>query len=286
MSFTTPSTRWAALTTRDPAAYSAFIYAVKSTNCYCRPTCPARLARRANVVFYSSAAEAAKDGFRACKRCKPDAGDEKDAADIAFEKACSIIVDAVAEGKASELGLKELAKAVGLTPRYFHKVFKDRMGVTPAQYVKLKGEEMSTIGGLSAPQEEGKEDPQRGPSGGEQELGFDFDFGDLVNEEMMGGGEGSVSPEGHTPPLPDGQPDGILPDALADADREKQMPFYSALFTFDEMGLDLLDLGTFGGVDEIEHAWLNMEDDKTLNSLAPYDFNSGNYMDSNPFIIP
>ncbi|KAF2498181.1 hypothetical protein BU16DRAFT_286609 [Lophium mytilinum] len=294
-SFTTSSSRWAALTTRDPAAYSAFIYAVKSTNCYCRPTCPARLARRANVVFYPSAAEAARDGFRACKRCKPDAGDEimltrlnsrKDAADIAFEKACSIIVAAVAKGNANELGLKDLAKAVGLTPRYFHKVFKDRMGVTPAQYVKLKQGEMATVQGLDLPQEESKEDRQRVQNGGEEELGFDFDFTDLVNEEMMSGGESSLSPDVPTPPLLDGSLDGILPDVFADAAGEKQMPFYSALFTFDETGLDLLDLGTFGGVDEIEHAWLNMEDDKSLNSLAPYDFNSGNYADSNPFIIP
>lgn len=71
-SFNNPHTRWRALTARDPAAHASFVYAVLSTRIYCRPTCPARLARRANIVFYDAAAQAAQAGFRACKRCRPD----------------------------------------------------------------------------------------------------------------------------------------------------------------------------------------------------------------------
>jgi methylphosphotriester-DNA--protein-cysteine methyltransferase len=65
------SQRWHHLTTRTPCA-TPFIYAVVTTKIYCLPTCPSRLARRANIIFFSTPKEAAREGFRACKRCKPD----------------------------------------------------------------------------------------------------------------------------------------------------------------------------------------------------------------------
>ncbi|KAL2444399.1 hypothetical protein ABEF95_016528 [Exophiala dermatitidis] len=72
--YETPTSRWKALTVRDHLASHAFVYAVLTTKIYCRPDCKARLARRANVVFYDTAKEAEKAGFRACKRCKPSRG--------------------------------------------------------------------------------------------------------------------------------------------------------------------------------------------------------------------
>ncbi|EHY59539.1 hypothetical protein HRR83_001184 [Exophiala dermatitidis] len=69
--YKTPTSRWKALMVRDHLATNAFVYAVLTTKIYCRPDCKARLARRANVVFYDTAKEAEKAGFRACKRCKP-----------------------------------------------------------------------------------------------------------------------------------------------------------------------------------------------------------------------
>jgi methylphosphotriester-DNA--protein-cysteine methyltransferase len=68
---TSDAQRWHHLTTRTQPA-QPFIYAVLTTKIYCLPTCPSRLARRANVAFFSSPSEAEKSGFRACKRCKPN----------------------------------------------------------------------------------------------------------------------------------------------------------------------------------------------------------------------
>lgn len=138
MAYTTDASRWRALSTRDPAAASAFVYTVKSTRVYCRPTCPARLARRANVGFCSSPAEASALGFRACKRCKPDASIMEDPQEKAVARACALIEEAVAQGEGGKGGLRlqDLAKKVGLTPRYFHKIFKERMGVTPREWAK------------------------------------------------------------------------------------------------------------------------------------------------------
>jgi methylphosphotriester-DNA--protein-cysteine methyltransferase len=140
MSYTTDASRWRALSTRDPSAANAFVYTVKSTRVYCRPTCPARLARRANVNFCATPAEAAALGFRACKRCKPDAAVAEDPQEKAVARACALIEGALAQGEKGRQGLRlqELARKVGLTPRYFHKIFKERMGVTPRDWAKGK----------------------------------------------------------------------------------------------------------------------------------------------------
>lgn len=181
MSYTTDASRWRALTTRDPLAATAFVYTVKSTRIYCRPTCPARLARRANVGFCSSSAEASALGFRPCKRCKPDAAATEDPQEKAVEKACALIKEAVKSGEEGEgLRLQVLAKKVGLTPRYFHKIFKERMGVTPREWARGKmggdgeGEsagEMRTPSLVHSPPEM-------------EELDLDaFDFSELVDFE-------------------------------------------------------------------------------------------------------
>lgn len=140
MSFTTEVSRWRALSIRDPTANGHFLYTVKTTNVYCRPTCPARLARRANVGFCKTAAEAEAGGFRACKRCKPNEEIVEDPQAKAVEKACRLIDEAVERGDEKAGRLQNLAKNVGLTPRYFHKVFKDKTGLTPKEYVKAKNQ--------------------------------------------------------------------------------------------------------------------------------------------------
>ncbi|KAF1359402.1 hypothetical protein EJ07DRAFT_88053, partial [Lizonia empirigonia] len=131
--YTTDAQRWRALATRDPNANGHFFYFVKSTQIYCRPTCPARLARRANISFQKTIAEAEALGFRACKRCKPNVKNE-DPQDKAVLKAMGFIEEAAKKGEAKTLKLHDLAKKVGLTPRYFHKIFKDKTGTTPREY--------------------------------------------------------------------------------------------------------------------------------------------------------
>ena len=129
--FTSPSTRWAALQTRDPLAHTTFVYAVLSTHIYCRPDCISRLARRSNVVFYDTAAEAAAAGYRACKRCKPEMPEFQPQAD-AVRRACEIIESEARGGR--EIGLQELASRIGVTKCHLHRVFRGRMGVTPREW--------------------------------------------------------------------------------------------------------------------------------------------------------
>ncbi|KAG4440566.1 hypothetical protein IFR05_003933 [Cadophora sp. M221] len=131
--FSTTNTRWAALQTRNPLAASAFIYSVTTTKIYCRPTCPSRLARRANIVFHDTPAEAAAAGFRPCKRCRPNLGEnEGDPQILAVEKACELIMNEGSGGV--KWSVKGLAKEVGLTESHFCRVFKKVMGMTIGEY--------------------------------------------------------------------------------------------------------------------------------------------------------
>lgn len=72
MTYDSDDARWNAMQRRDRAADGTFLFAVKSTGVYCRPSCSGRPLRK-NVVFYQTAETARAEGYRACKRCKPDA---------------------------------------------------------------------------------------------------------------------------------------------------------------------------------------------------------------------
>src|SRR5258707_7416929 len=64
---------WHAVQTRDKTSDGRFVYAVTSTGVYCRPSCPSRKPRRDRVRLFDAPEAARAAGFRACKRCKPDA---------------------------------------------------------------------------------------------------------------------------------------------------------------------------------------------------------------------
>src|SRR5271166_6214504 len=69
--FATDEARWGAALARDIRADGLFYYGVRTTGIYCRPVCPARKPKRANVTLYRSCAEAEAAGYRACKVCRP-----------------------------------------------------------------------------------------------------------------------------------------------------------------------------------------------------------------------
>ena len=62
---------WQAVTARDPTQNGVFVYAVRSTGIYCRPSCASRKPKRENVTFFKRPELAEKAGYRACKRCRP-----------------------------------------------------------------------------------------------------------------------------------------------------------------------------------------------------------------------
>jgi AraC family transcriptional regulator of adaptative response/methylated-DNA-[protein]-cysteine methyltransferase len=125
--------RWQAVVGRDPAADGAFYYSVRTTGVYCRPSCAARLARRENVRFHATCAEAEQAGFRPCKRCRPTQPALIDEHGAAVGKACRLI------DEAEEMPtLDQLAEAAGLSRFHFHRVFKSLTGVTPNAYAQAR----------------------------------------------------------------------------------------------------------------------------------------------------
>jgi AraC family transcriptional regulator of adaptative response/methylated-DNA-[protein]-cysteine methyltransferase len=127
--FSADDARWEAVVRRDHAADGAFYYAVRTTGVYCRPSCPARLARRENVQFHATRETAEQAGFRPCKRCRPNAAALAEQHAAAVEKACRLI-----EHAETWPSLDVLAEAVGMSRFHFHRVFKAVTGVTPKAY--------------------------------------------------------------------------------------------------------------------------------------------------------
>lgn len=129
-----PDERWAAVTRRDRAADGRFVYSVRSTGVYCRPSCPSRRPRRENVDFHASPAKAEAAGFRPCKRCRPDEG--RDGGD----QAARLVAMACRRLDAAEAAplLADLAREAGLSPHHFQRLFKAALGVSPAAYFQAR----------------------------------------------------------------------------------------------------------------------------------------------------
>jgi AraC family transcriptional regulator of adaptative response/methylated-DNA-[protein]-cysteine methyltransferase len=121
--------RWEAVVHRDRAVDGAFVYSVRTTGVYCRPSCAARLPRRENVRFHATCAEAEKAGYRPCKRCRPNETSLAERQASAVARACRLI-----EETDEPPSLDALAETAGMSRFHFHRVFKALTGVTPKDY--------------------------------------------------------------------------------------------------------------------------------------------------------
>jgi AraC family transcriptional regulator of adaptative response/methylated-DNA-[protein]-cysteine methyltransferase len=125
-----PETCWQAVQARDDQYNGVFVYAVRSTGIYCKPSCSSRRPRREQVEFFASCESAEKAGYRACRRCYPcDDSIANDQVEI-IHKACRLIEEA----SPGALSLQELSRAVHLSPSHFQRTFKAVTGLTPHQY--------------------------------------------------------------------------------------------------------------------------------------------------------
>ncbi|MGH1419160.1 MAG: bifunctional DNA-binding transcriptional regulator/O6-methylguanine-DNA methyltransferase Ada [Hyphomicrobiaceae bacterium] len=121
--------KWAAIGERNKAFDGVFYYCVLTTGIYCRPSCPARRAKRENVTFFDTPEAAENAGFRACKRCRPNAMTLDQDLARKITAVCRIIETAQESPK-----LQELADVAGLSSYHFNRVFKRHVGVTPKAY--------------------------------------------------------------------------------------------------------------------------------------------------------
>jgi AraC family transcriptional regulator of adaptative response/methylated-DNA-[protein]-cysteine methyltransferase len=119
---------WRAVLARDTRYDGRFVYAVRSTRIYCRPSCPSRRPSRHNASFFDSPAEAERAGYRACLRCEP-AGDDATAIARTVDETRRYL-----EQQTEVVSLAELALRAGLSASHLQRSFKRLVGVSPREY--------------------------------------------------------------------------------------------------------------------------------------------------------
>ncbi len=121
--------RWVATVQRDARYDGAFVYAVRSTGIYCRPSCPSRRPGRDQVRFFDDCAGAEAAGFRPCRRCRPT----ETPREISLVEQ---VDDYVSTHLDESITLARLGEACGLSPYHLQRTFKRLTGLTPRQYVQ------------------------------------------------------------------------------------------------------------------------------------------------------
>lgn len=124
----TADPRWKTVVAR---AEGDFVYGVRTTGIYCRPTCPSRLAKPEHVSFYDDADAAEAAGFRPCLRCHPRTQRLSDAHTGLVTRACRLL-----EAAEETLDLTSLAAEIGLSKHHFQRIFKQVTGLTPKAYAQ------------------------------------------------------------------------------------------------------------------------------------------------------
>jgi AraC family transcriptional regulator of adaptative response / DNA-3-methyladenine glycosylase II len=115
---------------RDPRFDGRVYLGVTSTRIYCRPSCPAMSPKRSNMRFYRTAAAAQRAGFRACKRCRPDASPGSPEWNVradAVGRAMRLIQDGVLDRE----GVGGIAGRLGYSERHLTRLVTDELGAGP-----------------------------------------------------------------------------------------------------------------------------------------------------------
>lgn len=122
--------RYRAIDSRDTRFDGQFVTAVRSTGIYCRPSCPSRTPKASNVTFYPTSAAAHEAGYRACKRCLPEAAPGSPQWNLRGDtagRAMRLIADGVVERE----GVPGLARRLGYSPRHLNRLLTAELGAGP-----------------------------------------------------------------------------------------------------------------------------------------------------------
>ncbi|MGX1090414.1 AraC family transcriptional regulator of adaptative response / DNA-3-methyladenine glycosylase II [Streptomyces albogriseolus] len=134
---TDEDSRYEAVRSRDARFDGAFFFAVETTGIYCRPSCPAVTPKRAHVRFFPTAAAAQGAGFRACRRCRPDAvpgSAEWNVRADAVGRAMRLIADGVVDRE----GVAGLATRLGYSPRQVQRQLTAELGAGPVALARAQ----------------------------------------------------------------------------------------------------------------------------------------------------
>lgn len=136
--------RYKAATSKDARFDGVFFTAVTSTGIYCRPSCPALTPKRANVRFYSTAAAAQESGFRACKRCRPDASPGSPEWNIRADLTARAM-RLIADGIVDRAGVGGLASQLGYEQRQVRRLLTTELGAGPLALARAQRAQTARI---------------------------------------------------------------------------------------------------------------------------------------------
>jgi AraC family transcriptional regulator of adaptative response/methylated-DNA-[protein]-cysteine methyltransferase len=130
-----PGKAWQQVLARDARADGQFVYAVKTTKIFCKPSCASRRPDRKNVSFFPNPEQARAAGYRACLRCTPEAVAPRADPQLA---AIETVTAYLAEHSAERTTLKDVASATGVAPLTILRGFKRVLGVSPREYARAQ----------------------------------------------------------------------------------------------------------------------------------------------------
>src|SRR5688572_11054439 len=122
-------TWWSAVRRRDPGFDGAFVFAVSTTGIYCRASCPARRPLRRNVRFFSGPRAAEREGYRACRRCRPGSPPPSGLA----ARACTLL----AHHGEERMRLADLSRRLAVSPHHLQRTFTRTVGVSPREFLSV-----------------------------------------------------------------------------------------------------------------------------------------------------
>ncbi len=132
-----PDLCYRAWVTRDRRFDGRFFMGVSSTGVYCRPGCPARLPARHNCSFYPSAAAAETEGFRPCRRCRPETAPGSAAA-LGTHTTVARALRLIEEGALEAGSVEALAARLGVSDRWLRELFTQQLGASPLEVAQTR----------------------------------------------------------------------------------------------------------------------------------------------------
>ncbi|HEY4934426.1 MAG TPA: Ada metal-binding domain-containing protein, partial [Terriglobales bacterium] len=131
-------TQWRQVMERDARQDGRFVFAVRTTGIYCRPSCPSRRPRRDSVEFFSDPQQAERAGYRACLRCKPT--------EISSQVQAVTRARQLLDSAEGVLTLADLSKRVGVSPFHLQRLFKRATGLSPREYQSARRMQQVKLG--------------------------------------------------------------------------------------------------------------------------------------------
>src|ERR1700761_5629107 len=133
-----PDRCYLAVSSRDARFDGRFVTAVTSTGIYCRPSCPAQTPKRENVRFYPCAAAAVAAGFRACKRCRPEAAPGSREWDVRGDLAARALRAIAAGAIDGDGAVPALAQSLHVSDRHLNRVLVAEVGAGPLALARTR----------------------------------------------------------------------------------------------------------------------------------------------------